>query len=215
MFLYEKLYRFFWQQDCSYGIWCFRRADDQLSVLPRDAFVDRECTVLNIQVLPPQGQQFPAPQARGQFQIHRREDPMLLRCAQVRTSQCFWQNFHFLASVFRNFAFLCWIHQNQLFFHCIFQRFVEYHMNALHHAGAESVFFQLRLVFLLHATAFEQLVVKLLDLQRCQLFQLHISELRNDVMVDGIVIKFFGRVSNLQLNVNGVCSLQCYRRYYV
>ena len=69
------------------------------------------------------------------------------------------------------------------------------------------MFFQLRLVFLLHATAFEQLVVKLLDLQRCQLFQLHISELRNDVMVDGIVVKLFGRISHLRLDINGLPEL--------
>ena len=80
-------------------------------------------------------------------------------------------------------------------------------MDTLHHAWAESVFFQLRLVFLLHATALEQLVVKLLDLQHCQLFQLHISELRNDVMVDGVVVKLSGRVSHLRLDINGVPEL--------
>ena len=64
----------------------------------------------------------------------------------------------------------------------MFQRFVQHHMNALHHAGTQTVFLQLQLVFLLHATALEQLVVKLLDLQHRQLFQLHISELRNDVV---------------------------------
>ena len=52
--------------------------------------------------------------------------------------------------------------------------------------------FQLRLVFLLHTAIFEQLIVKLLNLQHRQLFQLHISELRNDMMVDSIVIKFLG-----------------------
>ena len=72
------------------------------------------------------------------------------------------------------------------------QRLIQHHMNALYHAGTQTVFFQFRLVFLLHTAAFEQLVVKLLDLQHCQLFQLHISELRNDMMVDSIVIKFFG-----------------------
>ena len=81
-------------------------------------------------------------------------------------------------------------------------------MNALHHAWAESMFFQLRLVFLLHAAALEQLVVKLLDLQHCQLFQLYISELRNDVVVNGVVVKFFGRISHLRLDINGVPELQ-------
>ena len=104
---------------------------------------------------------------------------MLLRCAQVRTDQCFWQNFHFLASVFRNFAFLCWVRKDQFFLHRMLQRFVQHHMNALHHARTQTVFFQLRLVFLLHTTALKQLVVKLLDLEHRQLFQLHISELRN------------------------------------
>ena len=81
-------------------------------------------------------------------------------------------------------------------------------MNALHHAWAESVFFQLRLLFLLHATALEQLVVKLLDLQHRQLFQLHTSKFWNDVVIDGVVIKLFGRVSHLRLDVNGVPELQ-------
>ena len=62
-------------------------------------------------------------------------------------------------------------------------------MNTLYHAGTQTVFFQLRLFFfLLHTAAFEQLIVKLLDLQHRQLFQLHTAKLRNDVMVDGIVI---------------------------
>lgn len=65
-------------------------------------------------------------------------------------------------------------------------------MNALHHARTQAVLFQLRLVYLLHTAAFEQLVVKLLDLQHRQFFQLHASKLWNDVMVDGVVIKFLG-----------------------
>ena len=89
----------------------------------------------------------------------------------------------------------------------MFQRFVEYHMNALHHAGTQTVFFQLRLVFLLHATALEQLVVKLLDLQHRQLFQLHTAKLRNDVMIDGVVVKLSGRVSHLRLDINGIPEL--------
>ena len=84
----------------------------------------------------------------------------------------------------------------------------EYHMNALHHAGTQPMFFQFRLVFLLHTAALEQLVVKLLDLQHRQLFQLHAAKLWNDVMVDGIVIEFFGRISHLWFDVNGVPQLQ-------
>ena len=63
-------------------------------------------------------------------------------------------------------------------------------MNALHHAGTQTVFFQLRLVFLLHPAALEQLVVKLLDLQHRQFFQLYISKFRNNVMIYGVVVKF-------------------------
>ena len=70
------------------------------------------------------------------------------------------------------------------------------------------MFSQFRLVFLLHATAFEQLIVKLLNLQHCQLFQLYISKFRNDVVIDGVVVKFLGRVSHLRLDVNGVPQLQ-------
>ena len=81
-------------------------------------------------------------------------------------------------------------------------------MNALHHAWAESMFSQFRLFFLLHTAAFEQLIVKLLDLQHRQLFQLHTAKLRNDVMIDGVVVKLSGRVSHLRLDINGVPELQ-------
>ena len=54
-FFHEKFYRICWEQHRSDGIWRFGRTDDQFSVLPRDAFVDRKRTVLNIQVLPSQG----------------------------------------------------------------------------------------------------------------------------------------------------------------
>ena len=60
-------------------------------------------------------------------------------------TQCFGQNFHHLARVLWVFAFLRWIHQNQLFFHCMLQCLIQHHMNALHHAGTQSTFFQLRL----------------------------------------------------------------------
>ena len=65
-------------------------------------------------------------------------------------------------------------------------------MNALHHAGTQPVVFQLWLVFLLHTAAFEQLVVKLLDLQHRQFFQPHASKFRNDVVINRVVIKFLG-----------------------
>ena len=60
-------------------------------------------------------------------------------------TQCFGQNFHHFARVLWDFAFLRWIHQNQLFFHCMLQCLIQHHMNALHHAGTQSTFFQLRL----------------------------------------------------------------------
>ena len=71
----------------------------------------------------------------------------------------------------------------------MFQRFVEYYMNALHHAWAESMFSQFRLVFLLHTAAFEQLIVKLLNLQHRQLFQLHAAKLWNDMVINRVMVK--------------------------
>ena len=53
MLLYKKFHCVLWEKNCSDGIQCFRCADDQLSILSCNAFVDREGTVLNIQVLPP------------------------------------------------------------------------------------------------------------------------------------------------------------------
>ena len=55
VFFHEKLYCFLWEKNRSDGIWRFRCANDQLSVLPRDAFVDGQRAVLNVQVLPSQG----------------------------------------------------------------------------------------------------------------------------------------------------------------
>ena len=71
----------------------------------------------------------------------------------------------------------------------MFQHFVRHHMNALYHAGTQTVFFQFRLVFLLHTAAFEQLIVKLLNLQHRQLFQFDASKFRNDVVINRVVIK--------------------------
>ena len=38
--------------------------------------------------------------------------------------------------------------------------------------------------------------------------QLHTAKLRNDVMIDGVVVKLSGRVSHLRFDVNGVPQLQ-------
>ena len=110
---------------------------------------------------------------------------MLFRRTQIWADQCFGQDVHFLARVFRNFAFLCRIRKDQFFLHRMLQRFVQHHMNALHHAGTQPVFFQFRLVFLLYVTTLKQFVVKLLDLQHRQLFQLHTVKLRNDRLLRG------------------------------
>lgn len=46
------------------------------------------------------------PQARRQFQIHRREDSVFFRRAQIWSDQRFWQDIHFSARILRDFAFL-------------------------------------------------------------------------------------------------------------
>ena len=53
MLLYKKLYCICWEQHRSDGIWRFGRADNQFSVLPCDAFINRQRAVLNVQVIPP------------------------------------------------------------------------------------------------------------------------------------------------------------------
>ena len=55
VFFHKKFYCVLWEKNRSDGIWRFRCADDQFSVLPRDAFVDGQRAVLNVQVLPSQG----------------------------------------------------------------------------------------------------------------------------------------------------------------
>ena len=53
MFFHEKLCRILREKNRSDGIWRFGRTDDQLSVLPRNAFIDGQRAALNVQVLPP------------------------------------------------------------------------------------------------------------------------------------------------------------------
>ena len=117
---------------------------------------------------------------------------MFFRRTQVRSDQRFRQDVHLFVCILWDFALLSRIRQNQFFFHCMFQRLIQHHMNALYHAGTQPMLFQLGLVFLLHTAALKQLVVKLLDLQHRQLFQLHASKLWNDVVINRVVIKFLG-----------------------
>ena len=53
----------------SHGVASFRRTDHQFPVNSIYLFRDGECPVFNVQVRPLEGQQFPSPQAGGQFQI--------------------------------------------------------------------------------------------------------------------------------------------------
>ena len=53
MFFHEKLCRILRGKNRSDGIWRFRCANDQFSVLPRDAFIDGQRAALNVQVLLP------------------------------------------------------------------------------------------------------------------------------------------------------------------
>ena len=53
VFFHEKLYRILREKNRSDGIWRFWRADDQLPILPRDAFIDGQRAAPNVQVLPP------------------------------------------------------------------------------------------------------------------------------------------------------------------
>ena len=110
---------------------------------------------------------------------------MLFRRTKIWADQCFWQDVHLFVCILWDFTLLRRIRQNQLFLYRMFQRLIQHHMNALHHAGTQPVFFQLRLVFLLYATTLKQFVVKLLDLQHRQLFQLHTVKLRNDRLLRG------------------------------
>ena len=52
MFFYKKFHCVLWEKNRSDGIRCFRCADDQRSILPRDAFLDGQRAVLNVQVPP-------------------------------------------------------------------------------------------------------------------------------------------------------------------
>ena len=73
--------------------------------------------------------------------------------------------------------------------HALPQEVLLYLLGATPFGWNLAFFFQFRLVFLLHATVFEQLVVKLLNLQHRQLFQLHAAKLWNDMVINRVMVK--------------------------
>ena len=80
---HQDVHRLLGQRHLADGVFGFRLRHHQLPVDAGDLLAHREDAVLHIQVIPPEGQQFPTPQAAGQLQEEHGQDAVLLRLAEI------------------------------------------------------------------------------------------------------------------------------------
>ena len=171
---------------------CFRRTDHQFPVNSIYLFRDSKRPVFNVQVRPLEGQQFPSPQARGQFQIEGREKLTALRFRKVHPDFLLRQDLHFPFLKLRQLAALSGIGEEQPLRHRLLQAVVQQRVDAPHHPGTETFVLEFRKIFALDSPALLEVVVKPLDLNGGQLVQRDVADSRYDVVLDIIGVVRFG-----------------------
>ena len=175
----------------SHGVASFRRTDHQFPVNSIYLFRDSKRPVFNVQVHPLEGQQFPSPQARGQFQIEGREKPTALRFRKVHPDFLLRQNFHFPFLELRQFAALSGIAEDEPLRHRLLQAVVQQRVNAAHYSGAETFVLEFRKILALDPSVFLEVVVKSLDLNGSQFVQGNISDSGDDVVLNVVGVVGF------------------------
>ena len=176
----------------SHGVASFRRTDHQFPVNSIYLFRGSKRPVFNVQVRPLEGQQFPSPQARGQFQIEGREKPTALRFCEVHPDFLLRQNFHFCLFELRQFAALGGVGEDQPLRHRLLQAVVQQRVNTPHHSGTETGIFQWWEVFALNSSGFLEIVVKPLNLNGGQLVQRDAADSGDDVVLNVVGVVRFG-----------------------
>ena len=167
-----------------HGVASFRRTDHQFPVDSIYLLCDGKRFALYIQVRPLEGQQFPSPQARGQFQIEGRQQPSFFRFGKIQADFLLRQDLHFFLFKLRQLAALCGVGEEQVLRHRLLQAVVQQRVDAPHHSGAEAFVLEFRKIFALNSAGFLEVVVKSLDLNGSQLVQRDAANSRYDVVLD-------------------------------
>ena len=190
MLLHQQGHSLLGQRHLSDGILGFRLRHHQLPVDAGDLLAHREDTVLHIQVIPPERQQLPTPQAAGQFQEEHGQHAVLLRLTEIYP-QLLWRNDgHLLFLLGRDAAVVTRVVGNDPLFDRLLQRRGEHHVDAPHCAsrqGRVGLFLEP-----LHPPFGLGIVVHLLDLDGGEPFEFYSSDGRYDVVFDHVLIGLCG-----------------------
>lgn len=95
---------------------------------------------------------------------------------------------HFLLFKLWEFAALGGINQDQPLGYCLLQAVAQKSVDAAYHSRAEAFVLQCNLVVALDPSALLEVVVESLDLDSRQLLQFDTADLRDDVVVDVVLV---------------------------
>lgn len=150
-----------------------------------DLLGHRQCTGIQIQVGPLQGQQFSPTQSRGQVQQEQLEVSIRLGLHEKPLEFLAGQHLHFPAPLGRQFAAYCRVGPDQVLLHCLVQGRPAFGMAHPYHPVGETLAVEIGAD---EPALFFQVGVELLEILLGQLAQRDLAQLRDDVLVDGGLI---------------------------
>ena len=190
MLLHQQGHRLLGQRHLADGVLGFWLRHHQLPIDAGDLLAHREDAVLHIQVIPPQCQQFPPPQAAGQLQEEHGQDAVLLRLTEINSQFLRRDDGHLLFLLGRDAAVVAGIVRNDPLLDRLLQRRGEHHVDAPHCAprqGRVGLFFEP-----LHPPFGLGIIVHLLDLNGGEPLEFDSSDSRYDVVFDHVLIGLGG-----------------------
>jgi len=190
MLLHQHIHGLLGQRHLADGVLGFRLRHHQLPFDPSNLLAHREDAVLHIQVVPPERQQFPPPQAAGHLQEKHGQDAVLFRLAEIYSQFLRRDNGHLLFLLGRDAAVVAGVVGNDPLLDRLLQRRGEYHVDAPHCAprqGRVGLFLEP-----LHPPVGLGIVVHLLDLDGSEPFEFYSSDSRYDVVFDHVLIGLGG-----------------------
>lgn len=186
MLPHQHLHRLLWNGHLADRVFRLWLRDHQFAIRAGHLFADRDDAVLHIQVIPEERQQFPTPQAAGQFQHEHRQDTVLLRFLKVGAHLLRRDDGHLLLLLGLDAAVVTGIVRDDPFFHCLLQCAVEHHVDAPDEAVGECrvpLFFEP-----LYPPIGLGLVIHPLDMDGGELLDLHRTDGRDDVLLDDVFV---------------------------
>ena len=137
MFLDQQVYRGLRDGHQAYGVFRFGPGEFQGAVRVTDVlFADRDGSVLDVHIIPPQGDQLPLPKAADQFQIEHGEQISGLGCLQIGMHVFRGKNLHLDLSGLGGDTVLGGIPGDEPFLHRPFQGRMEHEVDAADGGGA-------------------------------------------------------------------------------